>query len=160
MKPVARRDLDVIAQLLGLAEVLQLLERLMLDLTDSLAGEVEDAADFVERARMLVAEAVAQLEHPALAVREVFERLAQGVVGEGLDRSIVRRLRVLVGDQLAELGLLLVAAGLRQRTRRLRGTPNRVDLVRLDSGHLRDLIDGRLAAESADQLAFRPPDPV
>src|SRR5947209_17513358 len=108
MKPVARRDLDVIAQLLGLAQVLQLLERLMFDLTDALAGDVEDAADLVERARMLVVEAVAQLEHPALAVGDALQSLAHGVVGEGFYRPIITKLRLLVGDQPNELRQLPV----------------------------------------------------
>ena len=57
---------------------------------------------------MLVAEAVAQLEHAPLAVGEVLERLAQRFVGERLHRVLVGRFGLLVGDQLTELGLLLI----------------------------------------------------
>src|SRR5215208_2232971 len=57
-----------VAELLRLRERLQLLQRLVLDLADALACHVERAAHLVERAGMLAAEPVAQLEHPALAV--------------------------------------------------------------------------------------------
>ena len=49
------------------AEALQLLQRLVLDLADALARDVERAADLVERAGVLPAQPVAQLEYAALA---------------------------------------------------------------------------------------------
>src|SRR5215207_2274378 len=113
--------LRYVAELLGLRERLQLLERLVLDLADALARHVERAADLVERAGVLAAQAVAQLEHAALAVGQVLERLAQRLLGEDLGCALVRRLGPLVGDELAELGLLLVADRLLERDRRLRG---------------------------------------
>jgi hypothetical protein len=64
----AGSDLGVVAQLLGFVEVLELLERLALDLADALVRDVEPAPDLVECARVLAAEAVAQLEHAPLAV--------------------------------------------------------------------------------------------
>ena len=57
---------------------------------------------------MLPAQAVAQLEHAPLAVGEVLEGLAEGLLGQDLRGPLVGRLRPLVGDELAELGLLLV----------------------------------------------------
>ena len=71
--------------------------------------------------RVLVAEPVAQLEHAPLAVAEVLERVSQGFVGEDLHGALVGRLGLLVGDELAELGLLLVTDRLLERDRRLRG---------------------------------------
>jgi hypothetical protein len=118
-----------VAELLGLREGLQLLERLVLDLADALARHVERAADLVERAGVLAAQAVAQLEDAALAVGEVLERLAQRLLGEDLGGALVRRLGALVGDELAELRLLLVADRLLERDRRLRGALDRVDLL-------------------------------
>src|SRR5919107_4995454 len=106
--PPAQALRDV-AELLGLRERLQLLQRLVLDLADALARHVERAPDLVERARVLAAEAVPQLEHAPLAVGEVLQRLAQRLLGEDLRRALVRRLGALVGDELAELRLLLVA---------------------------------------------------
>ena len=119
-----------VAELLRLGEALQLLQRLVLDLADALARDVERPPDLVERARVLAAEAVAQLEHAALAVGEVLQRLAQRLLGEDLRGALVRRLGPLVGDELAELGLLLVADRLLERDRRLRGALDRVDLLR------------------------------
>src|SRR3954464_45999 len=107
-----------VAELLGLGERLQLLQRLVLDLADALARHVERAAHLVERAGVLATQPVAQLEDPALAVGEVLQRLAQGLLGEDLGRALVRRLRALVGDELPELGLLLVADRLLERHRR------------------------------------------
>ena len=106
-----------VAELLRLRERLQLLQRLVLDLADALARDVERAADLVERAGVLAAEAVAQLEHAALAVGEVLQRLAQRLLGEDLGGALVRRLGALVGDELAELRLLLVADRLLERDR-------------------------------------------
>ena len=60
----------------------------------------------------------------------------------------------LVGDELAELGLLLVADRLLERDRRLRGALDRVDLVGLDARDVGDLLGGRLAAELRDELAL------
>src|SRR5688500_19559712 len=73
-----------VAELLGLRERLELLERLVLDLADPLARHVERAPDLVQRARVLAAEPVAQLEHAPLAVGEVLQRLAQRLLGEDL----------------------------------------------------------------------------
>src|SRR5215218_2634685 len=109
LNPVVNPELGDVAELLGLRERLELLERLVLDLADALARHVERAPDLVERARVLPAQAVAELEHAPLAVGEVLQRLAQRLLGEDLGGALVGRLGPLVGDELAELGLLLVA---------------------------------------------------
>src|SRR5690606_28351312 len=106
-----------VAQLLRFREALQLLERLVLDLADALARDVERAPHLVQRARVLAAEAVAQLQHAPLAVGEVLERLAQRLLREEVGGAVEGRLRLLVGDELPELGLLLVADRLLERDR-------------------------------------------
>src|SRR3712207_3491805 len=149
-----------VAELLGLREGLELLERLVLDLADALARHVERAAHLVERAGVLAAQAVAQLEDAALAVGQVLEGLAQRLLGEDLGGALVGRLGALVGDELAELRLLLVADRLLERDRRLGGALYRVDLLRVDPGGLGDLLVGGLAAELGDELALRAADLV
>ena len=89
--------------------------------------------DLVERARVLPAEPVAQLEDAALAVGEVLQRLAQRLLGEDLGGALVGRLGALVGDELAELRLLLVADRLLERDRGLRRALDRVDLLGVDA---------------------------
>ena len=84
----------------------------------------------IECARVLAAEPVAQLEHATLAVAEVLKRLAQRFLGEELHGPLVRRLGLVVSDELAELGLLLVADRLLERDRRLRRVLDRLDLAR------------------------------
>ena len=103
---------------------------------------------------MLAAEPVAELEHAALAVGEVLERLLQRLFGQQVRRPVERGLGLLVGDELAELGLLLVADRLLQRDRGLGGALDRVDLLGIDPGHLGDLLRGGLAAQLGDQLAL------
>src|SRR6185437_3627573 len=143
-----------VAELLCLRKRLQLLQRLILDLADALARDVERPPDLVERSRVLAAEAVAQLEHAAFTVGEVLQRLPQRLLGEDLGGALVRGLSALVGDELPELGLLLVADGLLQRDGCLRRALDRVDLLRVDAGHLGDLVGRRLAAELGDELAL------
>ena len=59
-----------------------------------------------------------------------------------------------VGDELAELGRLIVTDRLLQRDRRLGGALDRVDLLGIDAGQLRDLLRRRLAAQRRDQAAL------
>src|ERR1700730_11644671 len=143
-----------VAKLLGLGEALQLLQRLVLDLADSLARDVERASDLVQRPRVLATEPVAQLQHSPVAIGEVLERLAEGLLGEDLCRPLVRGLGPLVGDELPELRLLLVADRLLERHRRLRGALERAGLLGLDSRDLGDLVGCRLAPQLGHQLAL------
>src|SRR6476660_1749575 len=146
----AREASGHVPQLLRLGEALALLQRLVLDLADALARHVERAPDLVERARVLPAQAVTELEHATLAVGEVLQRLAQRLLGEDLRGALVRGLGPLVGDELAELGLLLVAHRLLQRDGRLGGALDRVDLLRVDPRDLGDLLRRGLAAQLRD----------
>src|SRR4051794_30027235 len=143
-----------LTQFLGLAQRLQLFEALVLDLADPLAGDVEGAADLVQGPRVLAAEPVAELEHAALAVGEVLERLFEGLFGKQVRGPIERALGLLVGDELAELRLLLVADRLLERDRGLGGALDRVDLLGIDPRHLGNLLWGGLAAQLGDQLAL------
>ncbi len=61
---------------LRISECAELLEPLVLDLTDALARDVERAADLVERARLLAVEPVPELEDLPLPLR-IRDRLGE-----------------------------------------------------------------------------------
>src|ERR1044072_2274062 len=129
--PAGAWRLGDFAELLGFGQRLKLLQRLVLDLADALAGDVERPPDLVEGPRVLAAQPVAELEHAALAVGEVLQRLAQRLLGQEVGGPLEGRLRLLVRDELAELRLLLVADRLLERDRSLRRD---LDLVDLQTG--------------------------
>src|SRR6478735_2339139 len=81
-----------VPKLLRLCERLKLLQRLVLDLADPLTRNVERATHLVERARVLAAEAVTQLEYATLAIAEVLERFPECLFGEDLRGTLVRGL--------------------------------------------------------------------
>src|SRR5471030_2358161 len=62
-----------VAELLGFRERLKLLQRLVLDLPDALARDIERPANLVEGPWVLASEAVAKLQHSAFAVGQVLE---------------------------------------------------------------------------------------
>src|ERR1700730_899317 len=101
----------------GLGQRPQLLQALALDLADPLARDVEGSADLIQRARMLAVEPVAELEHLALPARERAEDLAQRLLAQRHRGGFVGQLLVLVGEEVAELGLVLVADRLLERHR-------------------------------------------
>src|SRR4029079_3433139 len=120
-----------VAKLGGECERTQLLQALVLDLPDPLAGDVERLPDLVERPRLLAVEPVAELEHAPLAVRERLQDRAQRLVAERLLGLLVGQRHRLVGEEVPELGLVLVADGLLERDRSLRAAPDLVVLLRL-----------------------------
>ena len=112
------------------------------------------AADLVERARLLAVEAVAQLEHAPLAVRERLQDRAKRLVAQRLLGHLVRQRRSLVGEEVPELGLVLVADRLLERDRRLRAPADLVDLLRLQVELDADLDRARVAAELRAERAL------
>ena len=132
----------------------------MLDLADALARDVERAADLVERARLLAVEPVAQLEHHPLALGERAEDRAQRLALQRRLGELVRERRGLVGEEVAELRLVVVADGLLERDRHLRAAADLLDLVRRHLDVARDLLDRRLATELGAELPLRAHDPV
>jgi hypothetical protein len=119
--------------LLGLGEALELLEGLVLDLSDPLAGHIEPMPDLIEGARMLTTEAVPKLEHAPLPVAEALKRLAQSGRGGRHHGELVGGLAAFVSDQLAELGSVEVADRLLQRDRRSRRVLERLNLLGSDA---------------------------
>src|SRR4051812_18471413 len=59
-----------VLEALRLGQGLELLQRVVLDLPDPLAGDAERAADLLERARLRPVEPVAELDHAPLPRRQ------------------------------------------------------------------------------------------
>ena len=68
---------------------------------DALAGEAEPAADFLERLRLGVVEAVAQHENLTLAFLQRQQRCSQGLRAKR-DLDLFLRERVVAGDEVPE----------------------------------------------------------
>src|SRR5215213_1870156 len=151
--------LEVVLELAAAGGVAELAERLGLDLADPFAGDVELLADFLEGPRAPVLEAEAQLEHPSLAacqrVQNALHLLLQELVRSGLRGSEGST----VLDEVAEVGVLLLADRRLEGNRLLRDLDDLADLLRGDLDllalrhRLGDLLDRRLAAELLEELA-------
>src|SRR5690349_24425591 len=152
MYPILSEDSGDVAKLDGVRQSAELLQALVLDLADALARDVERPPDLVERARVLAVEAVAELQHLALPARERAEDLAQRLLAHADLGLLVRQRQVLVGDEVAELRLVLVADRLLERDGRLRAAADVLDLVRAEVEVLADLGGRRLAAELGAEL--------
>src|SRR6266540_6766968 len=109
---------------------------------------------------MLPVEPVAELEHLALAARERAEDLPQRLLAERGLGLLVGKRQVLVGDEVAELRLVLVADGLLERDRRLRAAADVLDLVACELEVTADLRRRGLAPELRAELALRAHDLV
>jgi hypothetical protein len=79
--------------------------------------------------RRLAEQAEAQGQDPALEVRELVERLADRGLAHGLLGAGLRRRRARVGEQVAELGVLLVADRRVERHGRARRAAQVLDLL-------------------------------
>src|SRR3954454_6487868 len=145
---------DGVAEALRLGQRLELLERVVLDLADPLARHVERAADLLERVRAGAAQAEAHLDHLALTRGERVERAANVLAPQRRRRGVERGDGRLVLDEIAELGLLLLAHRLLERDGLLRHPQDVAELARraLELGG--DLLRRRLAAELLDELAL------
>src|SRR5262245_45708245 len=98
-------------QLATAYRVLQLADRLGLDLPHALARHLEDAADLLQRVRVAVAQPVTQLDDLALAVGQRLEHLLDLVLEHLLSRRTHRGLGAVVLDEVAEVTVLALAHG-------------------------------------------------
>src|SRR5436309_8858591 len=103
-------------------------ECLAFELPDALAGQVELVADRLERPG-LAFEAEAQLEDAAFPLREGVESAPDALAPQRLLRLVERIGGLAVGEQVAELALVVRADGLVQRDRSLRGPERLVDVL-------------------------------
>src|SRR3954447_17787675 len=105
----ATKRLPRVAQPLRLGQRLQLLQGVVLDLADPLARDVERAADLLQRPRPLAGQPEAHLDDLALALRQSSKSAAHVVAPQVLGGQLERRLGRMVLDEVAQLGLHLVA---------------------------------------------------
>src|SRR5437588_11476331 len=104
--------------------MLQLPERLGLDLPDALARDRELLADLFERVVGVHADAEAHAQHALLARRQRGEHARRGLAQVALDRCVDRQDRFLVLYVVAEVWILLVADERFEHVRLLGGLPN------------------------------------
>jgi hypothetical protein len=110
--------------------MLQLAQRLGLDLADALSRHRELLADFFERVVGVHADAKAHVQHALLPRRQRRQNPRRGLAQVRLDRGVDRQDRVLVLDEIAELRILLVAD---RRSERERLLPTQSEEVPLTS---------------------------
>src|SRR6476469_11230863 len=158
--------LEVVLELAAPGRVAQLAQRLGLDLADPLASDVELLADLLEGPGTPVLEAEAELEHAPLAAGQRVEHRLHLLLEQLVRRGLGRRQGATVLDEVAEVGVLLLADRGLQRDGLLRDLDDLADLLRGDLdllalGHrLGDLLDRRLATELLEELARDPDQPV
>src|SRR3954449_5775984 len=89
--------------------MLELLQRVVLDLADALARDAEGAADLLERLRRAALQAEAERDDLPLAERQRMEGLLDVLSAEAELRRVERALGRLVLDEVPEARVLLLA---------------------------------------------------
>src|SRR5919106_872564 len=97
----AGEDLEGVLEALRLGQGLELLQRVVLDLTDPLARDAEGAADLLERPRRVAVQPVAHLDHLPLARGEGGERVLDVPPSQRQRGGVERGFGLLVGDEIA-----------------------------------------------------------
>ena len=135
--------------------MLQLAQRLCLDLTDTFAGDRELLADFFQRVVGVHADAEAHAEHAFFARRQRGQHARGGFAQVGLDRGVDRQDRVLVLDEIAEVRIFLVTDGGFERERLFGDLENFSNLLQRHAELFGELFRGRFAADLVQHLAAR-----
>src|SRR6266446_6033857 len=148
------------AQLAAAARVLELAQRLGLDLADALARHRELLADLFQRVVLVHADAEAHAENAFLARCDRSEHAGGGLAQIGLNRGVDRQDRVLVLDEIAEVGIFLVADRGFQRQGLLHYFQNPVHPLERHAEFLGKLLGRGLAADLVEHLARRAHDLV
>src|SRR5919201_2653435 len=121
-------------------------ERLALELADALPRQVDLVPDRLERPRLAL-KAEPKLEDPPLPLRKGVERPPHALPAERLLGLVERVFGLAVGEEVAELALVVGPDGLVQRDGRLGGAERLVDVLDRQAGRLRELGLRRLAAQ-------------
>src|SRR5262249_3021782 len=113
----------------------------------------ELVADLFQRVVLVHADAEAHADYTLLARRERGERARRGLAQIGLNRGVDRQDRVLVLDEIAEVGILLVADRGFQRQRLLGDLEPLAHLPERHAELLGKLLGRGLAADLVEHLA-------
>src|SRR5437016_1159843 len=154
--------LEVVLELSRAGWVAELPERLRLDLADPLAGHVELTADLLEGPRPAVLQPEAELKDPPFAPGQRVQHRLDLLLEELVRRRLGGRQCAPVLDEVAEVGILLLADRRLERHRLLRDLDDLADLLRGDLDllalrhRLGDLLDRRLPSELLKELARDP----
>src|SRR5215813_12950156 len=135
--PRPLRLLQVVAELLRTRGMAQLAQRLGLDLSNPLPGHAEALADLFQRPLVPVDESKSELEDPAFTWRERVEDVFHLVVEHRQRGGVRGRDRLLVLDEVAEMGVLLLSDRGVDLHRVLRGLGELAVLVGRDAHLLR-----------------------
>src|SRR5271166_4957082 len=135
------------------ARVLELAERLGLNLADALARHRELLADLFERVVGVHADAEAHAQNPLFARGERSQNTRRRLAQVRLDRRVDRQDRVLVLDEVAEMAVLLVANRRLEADRLLRDFQHLAHLLERHGELLGKLLGRRLAADLVQHLA-------
>src|SRR5712692_585129 len=133
------------------------MQRPDLDLTDTLAGERESLAHLFQRALMTIVEPEAQLDHAALPRRERVEHILHLGVQHGERGGVRRRDCLTVLDEVAEMGVLLLADRGLERNRGLGKPDDLSHPLRGDPHLLAELFLAWLAPKLLEQAPRYPP---
>src|SRR6185369_3332632 len=150
------KRVEIRAQLVRAARMLELPDRLGLDLADPLAGDVELLADFLERVVGRHLDAEAHPKHLRLARRQRVEDVLDDVAQARLHRRLDRRRVVGVLDEVAEMRVVVVADRRLHRDRLLGDLHDLADLVLGDLHLLGERRRVGLEAELLQMLAREP----
>src|SRR5262249_54824021 len=120
--------------------------------TDALASQPQLLADGLERQRLRVAvQSVAELEHLALAIRQLAQRAVHSALAEA-DLELLLDGRLIRGEQVAEGGATLRADGRVETRPPPSRMPHLVDLLDRQLRGPRDLFIGGMTLELREQL--------
>src|SRR5713101_3520372 len=135
------------------ARLTQLAQCLGLDLTDSLARDSKLFADFLERVVGLLTDSEAHPEYLLFARRERCQNFACLLAEVALDRSLYRRGRELILDEVAQRTLFLVADRRLERNRLFDDLEDLLDLVERHLHLLGDFFRSRFTPKPLDEQA-------
>src|ERR1700759_1253184 len=127
--------------------MLQLPQRLGLDLADTLSGHRELLADFFQGVVGVHADAEAHAEYAFFAGGERGQHAGGGFREVALDRGVDWQDRVLVLDEIAEMRVFLITNGGFKRQRFFRDLENLADLLQGHAEFFGEFFRGRFAAD-------------